>query len=279
MNDWVDAEEELTKELCFRGTEMTNDRELLEQAAKAAAYEIDFDGPVNGWYVNGYDENGDPAAWWNPLTDDGDALRLAVKLGMMLKVVSGYVVATVNGESCYEQLNPDPYAATRRAIVRAAAAIGEALSEQSLVLDDPHPPHRCCECAECLEYFKGRPCDDYAEPKCSDHPDAPHGFDRNASHSAGRYVCECEGWEPDVMDWLSKKPVAILYVTYGRDPEILATPNVEGFPEGEHELYAASVDAKAIRAEALEEAAKVCESKELRGIIAGMCAAAIRGLK
>ena len=29
----------------------------------------------------------------------------------------------------------------------------------------------------------------------------------------------------------------------------------------------------------LEEAAKVCESKELRGIIAGMCAAAIRQMK
>jgi hypothetical protein len=39
------------------------------------------------------------------------------------------------------------------------------------------------------------------------------------------------------------------------------------------------VDAKAIRAEALEEAAKVCESKELRGIIGNMCAAAIRSLK
>ena len=31
---------------------------------------------------------------------------------------------------------------------------------------------------------------------CSDHLDAPHGFDRTASHSLGRYVCECEGWEP-----------------------------------------------------------------------------------
>ena len=31
---------------------------------------------------------------------------------------------------------------------------------------------------------------------CKTHPDAPHGFDRNASHSADRYVCECEGWEP-----------------------------------------------------------------------------------
>ena len=36
------------------------------------------------------------------------------------------------------------------------------------------------------------------EHKCSDHPDAPHGFDRNASHNAGHYVCECEGWTPEV---------------------------------------------------------------------------------
>lgn len=34
------------------------------------------------------------------------------------------------------------------------------------------------------------------EPKCNPHPDAPHGFARNSSHNAGRYVCECEGWEP-----------------------------------------------------------------------------------
>jgi hypothetical protein len=33
-------------------------------------------------------------------------------------------------------------------------------------------------------------------PRCKTHPDAPHGFDRNASHNADRYVCECEGWEP-----------------------------------------------------------------------------------
>jgi hypothetical protein len=34
------------------------------------------------------------------------------------------------------------------------------------------------------------------EPVCSDHPDAPHGFNRNASHNVGRYVCTCEGWMP-----------------------------------------------------------------------------------
>jgi hypothetical protein len=33
-------------------------------------------------------------------------------------------------------------------------------------------------------------------PPCKTHPNAPHGFDRNASHNADRYVCECEGWEP-----------------------------------------------------------------------------------
>ena len=43
-------------------------------------------------------------------------------------------------------------------------------------------------------------------PDCKTHPDAPHGFDRNASHSADRYVCECEGWEPvDKVDMLEKR--------------------------------------------------------------------------
>jgi len=39
-------------------------------------------------------------------------------------------------------------------------------------------------------------------PPCKTHPDAPHGFDRNASHSADRYVCECEGWEPPKKEWV-----------------------------------------------------------------------------
>jgi hypothetical protein len=33
------------------------------------------------------------------------------------------------------------------------------------------------------------------EKNCKTHPDAPHGFLRNASHNADRYVCECEHWE------------------------------------------------------------------------------------
>ena len=42
-------------------------------------------------------------------------------------------------------------------------------------------------------------CKDALEtPECNPHPKAPHGFNRNASHSADRYVCECEGWQ---LEW------------------------------------------------------------------------------
>ena len=42
-------------------------------------------------------------------------------------------------------------------------------------------------------------CKDALEtPECNTHPKAPHGFNRNASHSAGRYVCDCEGWQ---LEW------------------------------------------------------------------------------
>jgi hypothetical protein len=47
---------------------------------------------------------------------------------------------------------------------------------------------------------------------CSDHEDAPHGFDRNGSHNADRYVCDCEGWEPDAAEnaTVSRKAIAFL---------------------------------------------------------------------
>ena len=43
---------------------------------------------------------------------------------------------------------------------------------------------------------------------CKTHPDAPHGFVRNASHSEDRYVCECEFWEPPEQN----EPVAYINV-------------------------------------------------------------------
>src|SRR6478672_9028244 len=45
--------------------------------------------------------------------------------------------------------------------------------------------------------WQGRLAVSGAEEVCSQHPCAPHGFNRNASHSEDRYVCDCEGWLPD----------------------------------------------------------------------------------
>ena len=38
------------------------------------------------------------------------------------------------------------------------------------------------------------------EVPCSNHPMAPHGFNRNASHVNDRYTCECEGWFEDMIE-------------------------------------------------------------------------------
>jgi hypothetical protein len=43
-----------------------------------------------------------------------------------------------------------------------------------------------------------------------------------------------------------QKQMAVLDITYGREPECYATPNAEDLPEGTYRLYAAPVDAKAI---------------------------------
>jgi hypothetical protein len=105
-----------------------NDRELLELAAKAAG--IDW---VDGHESAGLrDQNG---TVWNPLTNSGDALELAVKRGMEVNTDWAKLCVRVwdgIGEYYYEQLSTDsincdidPYAATRRAIVRAAAEIGK----------------------------------------------------------------------------------------------------------------------------------------------------------
>lgn len=64
---------------------------------------------------------------WSPLTDDGDALRLAVKLGISTRRISNKAMASSSVGQFDECCDNDPYAATRRAIGRAAAAIGEKL--------------------------------------------------------------------------------------------------------------------------------------------------------
>ena len=105
-----------------------NDQELLELAAKAA--DIKPDWYERGIAINhglGKDDhhNGVWVDIWNPLNDDVDALRLAVKLLFEIDMRRGCVaVKYSNGGKVLEAFNLDPYAATRRAIVRAAAEIG-----------------------------------------------------------------------------------------------------------------------------------------------------------
>ena len=55
---------------------------------------------------------------WNPLSNDGDALRLAIDLGMINPGCFPYPDVYI------DVTKPDWYAATRRAIVVAAAKIG-----------------------------------------------------------------------------------------------------------------------------------------------------------
>jgi hypothetical protein len=98
------------------------DREMLELAAKAAGIDW-FDEPAASLGKGLHLKSG---SFWNPRTDDGDALRLAVKLAFTVGVWDGYVdVLTTTTEGWRENCTSDPYAATRRAIVRAAAEIGK----------------------------------------------------------------------------------------------------------------------------------------------------------
>jgi hypothetical protein len=105
-----------------------SDRELLELAAKAAGYgEVwTLDNYPNTFYIGPRYTGGAPKyRAWNPLTDDGDALRLAVKLG--LTVTPNYHVEQRSlGVIVFTELadSEDSCTATRRAIVRAAAEIG-----------------------------------------------------------------------------------------------------------------------------------------------------------
>lgn len=107
---------------------MISDRELLEAAAKAAGYEKDWQSNVY-WLSSAGGSVKINNAWhkWNPLLDDGDALRLAVRLRLDVDCAGGEVVVayeSITHAHAAERIGNDPYAATRRAIVKAAAEIG-----------------------------------------------------------------------------------------------------------------------------------------------------------
>jgi hypothetical protein len=104
---------------------MKTDRELLELAAKARDGGL-YDG-IDGLCICTR-EGG--AKLWNPLSDDGDALRLMVALGIRAEPMASYCVAyagSVCAEQFTERSGDDRPAAMRRAIVRAAATIGARL--------------------------------------------------------------------------------------------------------------------------------------------------------
>ena len=100
----------------------TTNRELLIFAAKAAAVE----GEYESWTGQGFKEgirqvlNGVKCLRpWNPLTDDGDAFRLAVQLNLL-----NDRRFTQERDVLMFTRNTPKLEAARRAVVRAAAAIG-----------------------------------------------------------------------------------------------------------------------------------------------------------
>lgn len=111
-----------------------SDRELLELAAKAAGLPPGNDVGQYAWDPQqecliciGVSIRSDTP--WNPLEDDGDALRLAVKLGLDVfsRPAQWAECGRVGCAGSREKYGDNPYAATRLAIVRAAAEIGKAM--------------------------------------------------------------------------------------------------------------------------------------------------------
>ncbi len=113
------------------------DRELLEAAAKAAG--------IRGIWVDAGLNVGSDAnpIIWNPREDDGDALRLAVRLGLHARqfpILDDGFDAPLGMVEVWRVDDDDPLhveflrsgddrlVATRRAIVRAAAEIGKEMT-------------------------------------------------------------------------------------------------------------------------------------------------------
>ena len=125
---------------------METDRELLENAAKAAGYKKYYSHYLGRDSFVTYDEEyyseikerrvvGEKTLDWNPLTDDGDEARLEAALG--LGVLWGSRTVTVGRkhfgpfEERFQEHNGDKHAARRRAGVRAAAEIGKSINGTS----------------------------------------------------------------------------------------------------------------------------------------------------
>lgn len=114
------------------------DREMLEYAAKAAGYEPEdyVEIGIKKYLVVYNPETGAGGNIFDPCGYDGDAFRLAVKLKLWTQINDRCSWAQQDSEMIlsasaassmvmHSETNNDPYAATRSAIVRAAAEIGK----------------------------------------------------------------------------------------------------------------------------------------------------------
>ena len=110
------------------------DKELIELAAKAAGLEGEWQRDTSFvqerycFEISYINQGMMTGVEWNPLREDGDALQLAVKLQLEIRPGLG---ATSVSNVCYKDplsfvwYDGDPYKATRRAIVMAAAKIAK----------------------------------------------------------------------------------------------------------------------------------------------------------
>jgi hypothetical protein len=98
------------------------DKELLELAAKAAGIEGAWNHSCQFFMTSS-------GVMFNPLEYDDEALRLAVKLELDIdrSAVGWVTIHHIPSQRSFRSvsIHQDPYAATRRAIVRAAAEIGK----------------------------------------------------------------------------------------------------------------------------------------------------------
>lgn len=120
-------------------SEIDNERELIELAAKACGIPGSWSAQFNAFHIAPHlrGQDGERARYglnlrhglvWCPQHDDGDALRLAAKLRIDVEWETEWVVfADGNWSEDIKDHDNDAAAATRRAIVRAAAHRAESM--------------------------------------------------------------------------------------------------------------------------------------------------------
>ncbi len=104
---------------------------ITNQTLKNAARAIECDLWTDPSGANYLVKDGAILRRWEPLEDDGDALRLAVRLGLSIDLSDPdreeVRILEMNGNHLMQFTDDDSDAAVRRAIVMTSARIGESL--------------------------------------------------------------------------------------------------------------------------------------------------------